>query len=114
MGQTIFIVDELVALPGQGQAVLAAYQARYVPGATARGMMLDRVIVSPPVWLDEASNRLLITWTVDGAGGWWGQAVQSRYDPAVEAFWAETTAMLVSRNRYFGSAAADVEEIAHV
>lgn len=114
MGQTIYIVDELVALPGQGEALLAAYQADYAPGAAARGMVLDRIIVSPPLWLDEASNRLLITWTVEGAGGWWGQAVQSRYDPSVEAFWAGAAAMLESRNRYFGSAAADVAEIAHV
>lgn len=114
MGQTVYIIDEFVAAPGKGQELLAAYTDRYAPAAKARGMVLDRIIVSPPLWLDDASNRLTITWTVQGAGGWWGQAVQSRYDPGVAAFWPSVEPLLVSRNRHFGAAQADVEEISNV
>lgn len=114
MDQTIFIVDDIVAHPGKGRELLALYRAKYAPGAVARGMVPDREIVAPPLWLDELSNRLLITWTVTGAPGWWGQAVQSRYDPSVEAFWAEAAPLIASRARYFGSAESDVEVLSHV
>jgi hypothetical protein len=114
MGQTVYIIDELVSAPGKGQELLAAYQARYIPGAQARGMVLERILVSPPVWLDEGSNRLTISWTVDGAGGWWGQAVQSRYDPTVGAFWAEIAPLTKERDRHFGAAEADIAELTHV
>lgn len=114
MGQTIYIIDEFVAAPGKGKDLIAAYYERYVPGAKARGMVLDRVIVSPPLWLVEGSNRLTISWTVEGAGGWWGQAVQSRYDPAVGAFWSSIEPLISSRVRHFGAAEADIAEISHV
>ena len=114
MDQTIYIVDDIVAAPGKGRDLLELYRRNYAPGARARGMVLDREIVAPPLWLDELSNRLLITWTVTGAGGWWSQAVQSRYDPSVEAFWEEADALVASRARYFGAAEADVEAISHV
>ena len=114
MGQTIYIIDEFVAAPGKGKALLAAYNQHYAPGAKARGMVLNRVIVSPPLWLDDGSNRLTISWTVEGAGGWWGQAVQSRYDPTVGTFWPSIEPLIVSRVRHFGAAEADVAEISHV
>lgn len=56
---TIFLVDELVAQPGQGEALLQAYRARYVPGAQARGLTLVHQLVSPLLWLSEQSNTLL-------------------------------------------------------
>lgn len=114
MDQTVYIVDDLVAAPGKGRELLELYRLKYAPAARARGMVLDREIVAPPMWLDELSNRLLITWTVQGAGGWWGQGVQSRYDPSVEAFWREAEALISERARFFGSAEADVEGLNHV
>jgi hypothetical protein len=114
MGQTVYIIDELVSAPGKGKELLAAYQARYIPSAQARGMVLERILISPPVWLEESSNRLTISWTVEGAGGWWGQAVQSRYDPAVGAFWAEIEPLITARDRHFGAAEADIAELTHV
>jgi hypothetical protein len=114
MGQTIYIIDELIAAPGKGRELLAAYKDRYVPGAQARGMSLERILVSPPLWLDKASNRLTITWTVEGAGAWWGQAVQSRYDPSVGEFWSSIEPLVVSRARHFGACEADVAELSNV
>ena len=114
MTKTVYAIDELVAVPGKGRELLEAYKARYVPGAEARGMTLDRVLVSPPVWLDEASNRLTIVWTVEGAPGWWGQATQGRYDPAVGAFWHSVEGLIASRHRHFAAAEDDVAELCHV
>lgn len=114
MDQTIYMVDDIVAAPGKGRELLELYRSAYAPGAKARGMVLDREIVAPPMWLDELSNRLLITWTVQGAPGWWGQGVQSRYDPAVAAFWQQAEGLIAERTRYFGAAEADVEGISHV
>jgi hypothetical protein len=108
MGPIVYIVDDIVAAPGKGRELLALYRARYAPAAAARGMTLDREIVAPPVWLDELSNRLLISWTVPGAGGWWGQAAQSRYDPTVAAFWDEAASLIAERSRYFGAAEGDM------
>lgn len=110
----IYVIDEIVAMPGKGRALLDLYRANYAPAAEARGMVLERVLVSPPVWLDDMSNRLTITWTVEGAGGWWGQATQGRYDPGVGQFWANAAELIESRHRQFGAAEADVAELCHV
>lgn len=114
MEPAVFIVDELVSLPGKGRELLELYRYSYAPCAVARGMALDREIVSPPMWLDELPNRLLISWTVQGAGGWWGQAVQSRYDPDVQAFWDKAAPLIKSRNRFFGVSEADLGEVNNV
>lgn len=114
MEPTVYIVDDIVALPGKGRELLELYRSEYAPGARARGMVLDREIVAPPMWLDELSNRLLITWTVHGAGGWWGQGVQSRYDPSIPAFWQKAAGLIAERSRYFGSDEANVEALSHV
>lgn len=114
MAETVYVIDDLVAAPGKGRELLEVYRSRYAPAAEARGMMLERIVVSPPMWLNELSNRLLITWAVDGAGGWWGQAMQSRYDPGVLQFWTDVAPLIATRNRFFGSAEADVESLSHV
>ena len=114
MGQTVYVIDDLLAAPANGRELLAAYREHYVPGGESRGMTLEKIIVSPPLWLEEASNRLTVLWTVAGPGGWWRQAAQSRYDPAVGDFWASIQDLIVSRTRHFGAADADVAELAGV
>lgn len=111
---TIYVIDEITALPGRGRELLAAYRERYAPGAEARGMTLDRILVSPPMWLDDDSNTIQISWTLKGAPAWWGMSFQSRTDPTVADWWAEADEMIVRRNRYFATAEADIAEIANV
>lgn len=111
---TIYVIDELVALPGRGRALLDAYRERYAPGAAARGMTLDRILVSPPMWLDDDSNTILISWTLKGAPAWWGMSFHSRNDPTVADWWAEADEMIVSRNRHFATAEGDIAEITNV
>ena len=114
MDQTVFIVDEFVSAPGKGRELLDAYRARYAPGAIARGMQPGFTIVSPPVWLDDQANRLLISWTVSGAGGWWGQAIQSRGDPAIAEFWASVAPLVASRSRHSGATPEAIAELTDV
>ena len=52
----VYVVDELVAKPGDGRVLLDAYMADYAPGARARGMTLEQVLVSPPLWADELEH----------------------------------------------------------
>lgn len=105
------IIDELVALPGQGKGLLAAYMADYAPGARARGMVLERVLVSPPLWMDDQPNTLTIIWNVEGAAGWWGMRLAAGADPGATAFWQATADRLVSRARRFAAAPGDVETL---
>lgn len=112
--EVVYVVDEIMPRPGEAQALLDDYMARYAPGARARGMTLDRVLVSPPMWLDDQSNTLTISWTVLGAAGWWGMSFLGRADAQVAAWWAEVDARVVSRRRTFHSAASDVEALGRV
>ncbi|MDP3674925.1 MAG: hypothetical protein Q8R44_07500 [Novosphingobium sp.] len=98
------MIDEIVAAPGAGRALLDDYLARYAPGARARGMVLEQVLVAPPVWLDDQSNTLTIRWSLANAGAWWGMRAVSGADSAVAAWWAEVDARAISRRRSFATA----------
>lgn len=111
---TIYAVDEIVPRPGEARAFLAAYMDRYAPGARARGMTLERVLVRPPMWLDDQSNTLTITWTIPGVPAWWGMSMQGRFDPATAAWWREVDGMVVRRERHFMAAHEDLEALSHV
>ncbi len=65
--ETIYVVDRVVTKPGCARKFVEAYVAEYVPGGRRRGMTLDRILVSPPVWFDEDCNTVTITWTVDAS-----------------------------------------------
>lgn len=111
----LYLVDEIVAKPGQARALLEAYMARYAPGARARGLVLERVLLSPPVWLEEQSNTLSITWTLaGGAPAWWQTSFQARGDAAVAQWWADADRMALSRKRTYLSSVADVEALCDV
>ncbi|MBF6346425.1 hypothetical protein IU409_23360 [Nocardia cyriacigeorgica] len=110
----IYIVDEMVTPPGHGRAFLDRYLSEYVPGARERGLELDRVVVSPPVWLDEQSNTITVTWTVRGARQWWSQRLGASRDPLVAQWWRTADDMLVSRRRTTGCAYDDLEVLSDV
>ena len=113
--ETIYILDQVTAKPGQAQAFLAAYMERYAPAASAeRGMTLVHRWISPPMWLEEESNTLFITWSVQGAKAWWGMSFHSRRNPAVAEFWASVEPLVEKRHRSFLSDVADVESLCNV
>ena len=104
------IIDSITAKPGQGRAVLDRYKAEFVPGAQARGMVLDQTLVSPPLaMIGDRTNTLSFIWQVDGIEGWWAQRFAAAFDPAVRAFWAGLEPLVAHRDRaVHGEAAAYV------
>lgn len=110
----IFAIDEIVAKPGEGKALLEDYMARYAPGARERGMVLEQVLVSPPMWLDDQSNTLSFRWSIADTAGWWQMRFVGGNDPAVAAWWAEVDARTVGRRRFFAAAPADIEGLCNV
>lgn len=110
----VHAIDEIVAKPGEGKALLGDYLARYAPGARARGMVLEQILVSPPMWLDDQSNTLVFRWSLAGAGAWWQMRFVGGNDPDVAAWWADVDARAVSRRRFFASDPADMERLCDV
>lgn len=106
---TVYLVDRLRAKPGRAQDLLRAYQARYVPGAQARGLRLVGTRLSPPLWLHEQSNTLEFVWVLDGAAGFWAMTLQARSDPALQDWWWHEVPALAERRERFLS--ADVEDV---
>ncbi|MBQ7803078.1 hypothetical protein [Rhodococcus sp. (in: high G+C Gram-positive bacteria)] len=113
-GQTILIVDRVLVEPGKARAFVDAYRADYVPHALKLGMTLDGILLSPPVWFDDDSNVVTVTWTVSGSGQWWQTAIGRRFDPAVRAFWAQVEPMIMERSRSMAARIEDVEEMCDV
>ncbi len=112
---TVFVIDELTAKPGRGEALLRAYLERYAPGARARGMSLVHQLVAPAYWLPDASNRLLFVWSVAGAAGAWGMKHAGRQDPAVTAWWqVEAPELVESRTRSICAEAPDLARLGDV
>ena len=105
----VYVVDEMVVTPGRARAFLAAYLERYVPGAIARGLTLDRVLVSPPLWLEDQSNTLTVSWTVRGAHAWWRQSLLARHDAEVLRWWEDADELLATRRRTVSCPPADIE-----
>jgi hypothetical protein len=111
----LFVIDDLTAKPGRGEALLRAYLERYAPGATRRGMTLVHQLVSPAYWLPDGSNRLLFVWSVAGPGGAWQMKHAGRQDPELVAWWNDEAPLLVaSRTRAICAEAADLARLADV
>ena len=99
-GDPIWIIDEVVAKPGRGEAFLEAYMARYAPGARRRGLRLAHRMVEPAFWLQDASNRLVLVWTAPDADAVWASKHMARNDAEVLRWWEEEAAeFIVSRRR---------------
>ncbi|MFC4604933.1 hypothetical protein [Rhodococcus kronopolitis] len=113
-GPTVYVIDRVVTRPGRAREFVDAYLAEYAPGARERGMTLERVLVSPPVWFDDESNTVTATWALDGADAWWQMTWQGRPDPALGRWWARMDELLVERSRSVASAAGDVDGLSDV
>lgn len=96
----IYIVDEILAKPGGGQAFLEHYMETYVPLAVARGMKLEHSLVCPPFWLEgDQQNTLLIVWSVESVATYWGVQAQARWDRSIADWWTRADEMVTSRSR---------------
>ncbi|MFE6923475.1 hypothetical protein ACFVAV_20795 [Nocardia sp. NPDC057663] len=110
----VYVIDTVVTKPGRARDFVDAYLREYAPGARERGMTLERIVVSPPVWFPDESNTVIATWALDGAEGWWEMTWRGRPDPAVRRWWAAVDELVVHRTRSTGAEAADVERLGNV
>lgn len=111
---TVHIIDRVEVRPGRGQEFVDAYLADYVPRAEARGLTLDHLLVSPPVWIDGEPNVVTAVWSTDGPAGWWKAAVAARYDPESGGWWERMAPLIVDRTRSSAAEAADIRTLCDV
>lgn len=104
----IYVLDELVIRPGRLQAFLEALEARYRPGAEARGQRLLHRWVTPPTATEGVEQTLMLVWQLDGVPGFWRMRSQNAA-PEIAGFWAESESFVASRSRRFAAAPAAVE-----
>ncbi|MDC3727463.1 Uncharacterised protein [Rhodococcus rhodochrous] len=112
--EKIFVVDRVVTKPGCARTFVDRYIAEYVPGGRGRGMTLDRILVTPPVWSDDETNVVTIMWSVDGVNSWWNMTRQGRRDPELGRWWSDMDQYVTERSRTMAAQAADIEGLADV
>jgi len=105
----VFVIDRVVTAPGCAQKFIDAYLAGYAPGAIERGMTMWDILVSPPIWFDDRTNVVTITWSLPSPQAWWQMTWQGRGDPALAQWWDSVAGLIVERNR---SLAASPENVA--
>jgi hypothetical protein len=110
----IFVIDRMVTKPGCARTIIDTYLADYAPGARDRGMTLRDVLVSPPIWSEELSNTVTITWTLPSPQAWWEMTWKGRPDPTLGEWWSRVDALVVERTRSFAAAADDVDALCDV
>lgn len=113
-GAEVWVIDRVVTRPGRAREFVDTYLAEYVPGATARGMTLREVLVSPPIWFTDQSNTVTITWTLPDAQAWWEMTWKGRPDPELGPWWDRISALVVERTRSVAAAADAVDGLCDV
>jgi hypothetical protein len=110
----VFVIDRVVTKPGCAREFVNAYLAQYAPGARSRGMTLCGVLVSPPIWSEDLSNTVIISWTVPSAQAWWEMTWKGRPDPALGEWWSQISELVAERSRSVAAAADDVNGLCDV
>lgn len=98
--ETIHLIDEIELLPDATDDFLAAFRARYLPGARERGMELVHTWITPPESPPEAGASVLLVWGLEGVPGFWSMRRQSAA-PEVDDWWRECERYAVRRTRRF-------------
>lgn len=107
----VFVIDRVLTKPGQARRFVERYLAEYAPGARDRGMTLQNILVSPPIWFDDRSNTITVTWSLPSPATWWRMTWAGRPDPLLGRWWSGIDELLVERNRSVAAAAADVDAL---
>ena len=84
----VFVIDRVLTRPGCTRKFVGAYLAEYAPGAVTRGMTLCDVLVSCPIWYEDQSNIVTITWTLPSNHAWWEMTWKGRPDSALGEWWS--------------------------
>ena len=100
MPEPIYVLDRITVRPGRLRDYQARLREQYLPVARARGMTLVGQWFTPPVELDDAPNELVLLWSLPGPAGFWTMRRRAR-DPEVTAWWAESDALTLGRERKY-------------
>jgi len=107
----VYVVDRILTKPGQARAFVDRYLAEYAPGARERGMTLEHVLISPPIWFDDTPNTVTITWTLPSPMAWWQMTWKGRPDPALGQWWSEIADLVLERSRSMAAPAHTVDAL---
>lgn len=110
----VYVIDRVITRPGCARDFVDSYLSGYVPGATQRGMTLEHVLVSPPIWFPHQSNTVTITWSLPSARAWWEMTWQGRPDPEVGQWWTDVDGLVLERSRTVAADAGDVDGMCDV
>lgn len=110
----VYVIDRVVTRPGRAREFVDRYLAEYAPGAADRGMTLDRVLVSPPIWFSDQANTVTVCWELAGAQAWWEMTWKGRPDKNLGQWWDTMDELVESRSRTMAAAADDVDALCDV
>ncbi len=110
----VFVIDRVLTRPGCTRKFVDIYLAEYAPGARSRGMTLCSVLVSPPIWFQDQSNTVTITWTLPNPQAWWEMTWKGRPDLELGEWWSQISELVAERSRSVAAAAADVDALCDV
>jgi hypothetical protein len=108
----VFVIDRVVTAAGCAQRFIDAYLSGYAPGARERGMTLRDVLVSPPIWFDDRTNVVTVTWSLPSPEAWWEMTWKGRPDVSLAQWWSDISDLIVDRTRSVATAAGDVDDAA--
>ncbi|OBI42863.1 hypothetical protein [Mycobacterium colombiense] len=110
----IFVVDRVTTRPGCAREFVDTYLNEYAPAARDRGMTLRNILVSPPIWFDDQSNTVTVTWSLPSLQAWWEMTWQGRPDPTLGPWWEGISDLIETRGRSVAAAANDVDRLCDV
>jgi hypothetical protein len=110
----VFVVDRVITHPGCARKFVGAYLSDYAPRARERGMTLQRVLVSPPIWFADQTNTITVIWSLPSPQAWWEMTWKARPDPAVGRWWADIADLVAERTRTMAADADDVDGLCDV
>ena len=110
----VFVIDRVDDQARVRPTFVDKYLAEYAPGARTRGMTLRDILVSPPIWFDDQSNTVTITWSLPSAQAWWEMTWKGRPDPTLGPWWDGIRELVLERTRSVAAAADDIEQLCDV
>jgi hypothetical protein len=110
----VYVVDRVVTRPGCAKDFIDRYLAEYAPGARERGMSLQDILVSPPIWFADQSNTVTITWSLPSAKAWWEMTWKGRPDASIGQWWDRVADLVSERTRSVAAAPNDIDELCDV